>query len=123
VRLNINGWGQAQLTEQLPGLLPGSNLGGRQACLPCCGWQIICCWQPASWPACLSTLPTALPTPSRPLCLTAAVCLLPTTVQAIIVEECMKTGGIGASLSAVIHESLFNELDHEVCAVVLLWSC
>lgn len=26
----------------------------------------------------------------------------------------MKTGGIGASLSAVIHESLFNELDHEV---------
>jgi pyruvate dehydrogenase E1 component beta subunit len=34
--------------------------------------------------------------------------------QAIIVEECMKTGGIGASLSAVIHESLFNELDHEV---------
>jgi pyruvate dehydrogenase E1 component beta subunit len=26
----------------------------------------------------------------------------------------MKTGGIGASMSAVIHESLFNELDHEV---------
>ena len=26
----------------------------------------------------------------------------------------MKTGGIGASLSAVVHESLFNELDHEV---------
>ena len=26
----------------------------------------------------------------------------------------MKTGGIGASLSAVIHESLFNDLDHEV---------
>lgn len=26
----------------------------------------------------------------------------------------MKTGGIGASLSAVISESLFNELDHEV---------
>ncbi|PSC70927.1 pyruvate dehydrogenase E1 component subunit beta-chloroplastic-like [Micractinium conductrix] len=36
------------------------------------------------------------------------------TRRAIIVEECMKTGGIGASLSAVIHESLFNELDHEV---------
>ncbi|KAI3428642.1 hypothetical protein D9Q98_007465 [Chlorella vulgaris] len=36
------------------------------------------------------------------------------TRKAIIVEECMKTGGIGASLSAVIHESLFNELDHEV---------
>lgn len=34
--------------------------------------------------------------------------------RAIIVEECMKTGGIGASLSAVIHESLFNDLDHEV---------
>lgn len=36
------------------------------------------------------------------------------TRKAIIVEECMKTGGIGASLSAVIHESLFNDLDHEV---------
>ncbi len=36
------------------------------------------------------------------------------TRKCIIVEECMKTGGIGASLSAVINESLFNELDHEV---------
>jgi len=36
------------------------------------------------------------------------------TKRAIIVEECMKTGGIGASLSAVINESLFDELDHEV---------
>lgn len=36
------------------------------------------------------------------------------TRKAIIVEECMKTGGIGASLSAVINESLFNDLDHEV---------
>lgn len=36
------------------------------------------------------------------------------TRKVIIVEECMKTGGIGASLSAVINESLFNELDHEV---------
>ena len=26
----------------------------------------------------------------------------------------MKTGGIGASLSAVISESLFDELDHQV---------
>lgn len=26
----------------------------------------------------------------------------------------MKTGGIGASLSAVIHETLFDDLDHEV---------
>jgi pyruvate dehydrogenase E1 component beta subunit len=26
----------------------------------------------------------------------------------------MKTGGIGASLSAVINESLFDDLDHEV---------
>src|SRR5689334_3306451 len=41
-------------------------------------------------------------------------CPLAVTCRAIIVEECMKTGGIGASLSAVIHESLFNELDHEV---------
>lgn len=48
--------------------------------------------------------------PSRPPTHTC-----PPSLQAIIVEECMKTGGIGASLSAVIHESLFNELDHEVC--------
>lgn len=44
----------------------------------------------------------------------------PAAAQAIIVEECMKTGGIGASLSAVIHESLFNELDHEVGGVQAL---
>jgi pyruvate dehydrogenase E1 component beta subunit len=36
------------------------------------------------------------------------------TRKALIVEECMKTGGIGASLSAVIGESLFDELDHQV---------
>eukprot|EP00889_Picochlorum_renovo_P006997 jgi/Picre1/34027/NNA_001504.t1 len=36
------------------------------------------------------------------------------TRKAIIVEECMKTGGIGASLSAVINESLFDDLDHQV---------
>lgn len=36
------------------------------------------------------------------------------TRNAIIVEECMKTGGIGASLSAIINESLFDELDHQV---------
>ncbi|CAD7697393.1 unnamed protein product [Ostreobium quekettii] len=36
------------------------------------------------------------------------------TRRVIIVEECMKTGGIGASLSAVISESLFDDLDHEV---------
>lgn len=36
------------------------------------------------------------------------------TRRCIIVEECMKTGGIGASLSAIISESLFNELDHQV---------
>ena len=38
------------------------------------------------------------------------------TRKVIIVEECMKTGGIGASLSAVINETLFDELDHQVCA-------
>jgi pyruvate/2-oxoglutarate/acetoin dehydrogenase E1 component len=38
------------------------------------------------------------------------------TRKALIVEECMKTGGIGASLSAVISESLFDELDHQVRA-------
>ncbi len=37
------------------------------------------------------------------------------TRKAIIVEECMKTGGIGASLSAVINETLFDDLDHQVC--------
>lgn len=36
------------------------------------------------------------------------------TKRVIIVEECMKTGGIGASLSAQINESLFDELDHQV---------
>ena len=36
------------------------------------------------------------------------------TRKAIIVEECMKTGGIGASLSAVINETLFDDLDHQV---------
>jgi pyruvate/2-oxoglutarate/acetoin dehydrogenase E1 component len=35
------------------------------------------------------------------------------TRHAIIVEECMKTGGIGASLSAIINETLFDELDHQ----------
>ena len=37
------------------------------------------------------------------------------TRKVIIVEECMKTGGIGASLSAVINETLFDELDHQAC--------
>ncbi len=36
------------------------------------------------------------------------------TRKVLIVEECMKTGGIGASLSAVISESLFDDLDHQV---------
>lgn len=35
------------------------------------------------------------------------------TARVIIVEECMKTGGIGASLSSVINESLFDYLDHQ----------
>ena len=36
------------------------------------------------------------------------------TKRVIIVEECMKTGGIGASLSATINESCFDDLDHQV---------
>ena len=36
------------------------------------------------------------------------------TKRVIIVEECMKTGGIGASLSATINESCFDHLDHQV---------
>jgi pyruvate dehydrogenase E1 component beta subunit len=36
------------------------------------------------------------------------------TKRVIVVEECMKTGGIGASLSAMINESLFDHLDHQV---------
>ena len=38
------------------------------------------------------------------------------TKHVIVVEECMKTGGIGASLSALINESLFDYLDHQVCS-------
>lgn len=45
------------------------------------------------------------------------------TRKALIVEECMKTGGIGASLSAVINESLFDELDHQVGGVARLQLC
>jgi pyruvate dehydrogenase E1 component beta subunit len=36
------------------------------------------------------------------------------TNRVVIVEECMKTGGIGASLSAVVNESLFDYLDAPV---------
>ena len=33
------------------------------------------------------------------------------THRVIIVEECMKTGGIGAELVALVNEQLFDELD------------
>jgi pyruvate dehydrogenase E1 component beta subunit len=36
------------------------------------------------------------------------------THRVIIVEECMKTGGIGAELGALINEELFDELDAPV---------
>ncbi|UPR04250.1 subunit beta of pyruvate dehydrogenase E1 [Chloropicon primus] len=36
------------------------------------------------------------------------------TRKVLIVEECMKTGGIGASLSSTISENFIDELDHEV---------
>jgi len=36
------------------------------------------------------------------------------TRNVVIVEECMRTGGIGASLSATISEKFFYDLDHEV---------
>ncbi|AFY59378.1 alpha-ketoacid dehydrogenase subunit beta [Synechococcus sp. PCC 6312] len=36
------------------------------------------------------------------------------THRVVIVEECMKTGGIGAELSASIHERYFDELDAPV---------
>mmetsp|Transcript_7391 Transcript_7391/g.14226 ORF Transcript_7391/g.14226 Transcript_7391/m.14226 type:complete len:426 (+) Transcript_7391:65-1342(+) len=36
------------------------------------------------------------------------------THKCIIVEECMMTGGIGASLSSEIHERFFDSLDHNV---------
>ena len=36
------------------------------------------------------------------------------THKAIIVEECVLTGGIGASLSSEIHERFFDLLDHNV---------
>lgn len=43
------------------------------------------------------------------------------TRHVIIVEECMRTGGIGASLSAIINETLFDDLDHQVkiCTALL----
>ena len=36
------------------------------------------------------------------------------THRVIIVEECMKTGGIGAELTALINDRLFDELDAPV---------
>lgn len=36
------------------------------------------------------------------------------THKVIIVEECMKTGGIGAELTASINDQLFDELDAPV---------
>ncbi len=36
------------------------------------------------------------------------------TRKVLIVEECMRTGGIGASLSSTIGENFIDELDHEV---------
>lgn len=36
------------------------------------------------------------------------------THRVIIVEECMKTGGVGAELTALINEQLFDELDAPV---------
>lgn len=114
-----------------PAWVAGMPLDAARAAGRCAGpLQGLCFCSTA--PAC-RPLPPALPLPSRPSVLshtrslppTVTLLLLPPTLlQAIIVEECMKTGGIGASLSAVIHESLFNELDHEVrwgrCADPLL---
>ena len=36
------------------------------------------------------------------------------THRVVIVEECMKTGGIGAELTALINDQLFDELDAPV---------
>lgn len=36
------------------------------------------------------------------------------THRVLIVEECMRSGGIGASLSAVINENFMDDLDHQV---------
>lgn len=36
------------------------------------------------------------------------------THKVIIVEECMRSGGIGASVSSWISENLIDHLDHEV---------
>ena len=36
------------------------------------------------------------------------------THRVLIVEECMRSGGIGASLSAVINENFLDDLDHQV---------
>lgn len=58
----------------------------------------------------------------KPFDLEAITKSIKKTRKCIIVEECMKTGGIGASLSAVINESLFNDLDHEVMAYFVIQS-
>merc|ERR1712039_678445 len=42
------------------------------------------------------------------------LCYSRKTRRVLIVEECMKTGGIGASLSSTISENFIDELDHEV---------
>lgn len=74
------------------------------------GW----CTVQTSWPTYWPILQVIDLISLKPFDLEAITKSIKKTRKCIIVEECMKTGGIGASLSAVINESLFNELDHEV---------
>lgn len=50
----------------------------------------------------------------KPLDITTISNSIKKTHHALIVEECMKTGGIGAELIAQINEHSFDDLDHQV---------
>jgi pyruvate dehydrogenase E1 component beta subunit len=50
----------------------------------------------------------------KPLDMEAIAASVQKTHRVIIVEECMKTGGIGAELTASINDQLFDELDAPV---------
>ena len=50
----------------------------------------------------------------KPLDITTVACSIKKTHKAIIVEECMRTGGIGAELIAQINHSCFDDLDAPV---------
>ncbi len=50
----------------------------------------------------------------KPIDMTTIAASIRKTHRVIIVEECMKTGGIAAELTAQIYEQVFDELDAPV---------